>query len=138
GNFPPPLRDFALVVTPTAATVKAGNPATFNATISRIGAFNDSVSFSCTGLPANAACNFSPASVTPDNTGAGMTTLTITTKAPGSAALVPLWYTGGTFAFLVPLVGLFLVGSSRRRFHRQALMLAFIAATLIWLQACGG
>src|SRR5262249_13060757 len=81
GNFPPAPRDFTLAVAPTAATVKAGNPATFNVTVSRIGAFNDSVSFSCTGLPANASCNFSPASVTPDNTGAAMTALTITTKA---------------------------------------------------------
>src|SRR5205814_5075091 len=62
GVFPAPGRDFVLAVTPPAATVKAGDPANFNVTISRSGAFNDSVSFSCTGLPANAACNFNPAS----------------------------------------------------------------------------
>jgi hypothetical protein len=84
GNFPPAPRDFSLAVTPTAKTVKAGDPASFNVTISRQGAFSDSVSFSCTGLPANAACNFSPASVAPDSTGVGVTTLTITTKAPGA------------------------------------------------------
>jgi len=138
GIFPPPLRDFSLTVTPTSATVKAGNPATFNVAISRQGAFSDSVSFSCAGLPANAACNFSPASVTPDNTGSGMTTLTITTKSPGTAALMPFWYGGEALAFILPVFGLFAIAPSHRNLWRRAFVLAIIATALISLQACGG
>jgi hypothetical protein len=80
---------FALSASPTSATVTAGQAATYTVTITpQLGPYNNSLSFSCSGLPARTTAAFSPSSVTP---GADIvtTTLTLTTQASSSS-------TGGT------------------------------------------
>ncbi len=138
GAFPAPPRDFTFNVSPAAATVKAGNSATFTASVSRFGAFSDIVNFSCTGLPSNAACNFSPANVAPGMNGPALSTLTITTKAPGSAALMGLWHDFMAFAFLAPIFGVVLAGSNISKQGKRVLLLTLLVGSLIMLQACAG
>ena len=78
------LPDFSLSATPTSASVPAGTSAVYTLTNAGINGFSQTIFFSCTGLPANAACNFAPAIVA-----AGQSTqLTITTNS-GMTALNP-------------------------------------------------
>jgi hypothetical protein len=64
------------------ATVNAGNSATSTVTVTSQNGFNAAVSLACpSGLPANATCSFSPASVTPAANGTATATLTLATKA---------------------------------------------------------
>jgi pro-kumamolisin-like protein len=99
------------------------------------------VTFACSGLPAEAAC--SPASVT----GGGPTTIatatiTVTTTGPHLTQrfdqgpyYLARWLTTSGFA----LAGVFLIGSPRKR--RRAIRLLLISAVLafvVMLPACGG
>ncbi len=90
---------------------------------------------SCSGLPAGAACSFSPASVT----GSGSTTLTVTTTAPSAAAKraglsgANWWMTSmGTMAFGVVFLG----GSGKKRWPK--LLGLSVIMLLLFLPACGG
>jgi hypothetical protein len=87
---------FALVANPTSATVIAGQTATTTLTItpttSSPGMTVSFSSSSCSGLPANATCTFSPTSVngaSPQNV-----TLTISIPATAEAGALPIVVTG--------------------------------------------
>jgi hypothetical protein len=99
--------------------------------------FNSAVTFSCSGLPSESKCNFSPASVT----GNGSTTLTITTTAAKTAMLEPQnhhqfgWWmsaAGSVFA------GIFLLGGSKKRRRWTGLLSFIIFGLFLTLPACGG
>jgi hypothetical protein len=97
------------------------------------------ITFTCSGLPAEATC--SPASVT----GSGPTTMatatiTVTTTGPHLTRrfergpyYLAHWLTGGGFIF----AGVFLVGSPRRRRSAMPLLL-IVLAILMMIPACGG
>jgi uncharacterized protein (TIGR03118 family) len=72
-------RDFSLGAAPQAATVTAGQSATFNITITPSGGFDDPVTLSCppiTGI----TCNFGQLTITPNGAMAA-TTLSVTTSS---------------------------------------------------------
>lgn len=126
---PAPTPTFNLTTgSSTSASVVAGGTATSTLTVTPTGGFNQAVSFSCTGLPAESSCSFSPASVTPD--GAALTTtLTIATTAPRT--------TGFNVTFVV--AGLLLLGgwgTARVRWPRMRPVAAGFALAL--LPSCGG
>ncbi len=106
--------------------------------IQDLGAFAGTVSnFSCTGLPAETTCSFSPSQIS----GQGSTTLTIATASLGqmrrraSAEHRPIpWMTGGVFPFL----GLCLVGIPVLRRRRAVLPALGLVAVLLTLISCGG
>ncbi|MGD0443957.1 MAG: pectinesterase family protein [Edaphobacter sp.] len=77
---------FTLSLSPTNGSVASGSTATTTITITPSRGFNQQVSFACSGLPQNASCSFSPATVTPSGSGTATSTLTIAT-ASASAAL---------------------------------------------------
>lgn len=84
------LSDFSLSATPPLYTVTtAGNSATYTVSVAPIDGFNQAVVLSCssTGLPQDASCSFSPASVAPTVPSAVTSTLTITTTAQSSSLL---------------------------------------------------
>ena len=129
---------------PTSATVPAGGSANFGFTIAPSGSFDQPVTFSCTGLPEQSSCSFSPAQVTPGTDPTGVT-LTISTTAEGT--VVPLtrpapptlplplgmlaWLTMG----LLSLTGLALAARQKQlrpRLAVAALLLLGLVAT-----ACG-
>jgi hypothetical protein len=137
---------YSIAATPTTQTVNPGTSATYKITTTITNGYNGTVSFpasACSGLPTGATCSFSPSSIT----GAGSTTLTITTTAPTAAlmvapALTPangslnLWASLGSLGF----VGMVLAGdwSSRKR-RRFGIVLAVLAVMfLITLVGCGG
>ena len=124
---------FTVSVSPTALTVTTGQSGTVAVSVKPQNGFNSAVTFACGGLPAGAACSFSPATVTPSGATVAKTTLTVTTGTTAtnqdSRPLVP----GATLAFT-----LCLLGWRKRRSVQLLLVLTVSFAGLSLLSACGG
>jgi hypothetical protein len=130
-NLPSPA--FTVAVLPTSLTVTSGSQGSATLTVTPQNGFNSTVSFACSGLPANATCSFAPAAVTPS--GAAVTTqLTIALSAKASVVQ------SGSRPFL-PATGLavavcFFVSKRRRILGGTLFAVLFAGATL--LVGCGG
>lgn len=124
----------ALVNVPTQ-----GASGTVTLTLTAVNGFVGAVQFSgasCSGLPSESACSFSPASLS----GSGTTTLTITTKAPATAMLrrenrqSPGWWAATSG---LTLAGVLLLGVPSKR-RRVSTLLSLMIAGLLTFSACGG
>lgn len=124
GNF-----SLTMNTTELGATTKYTGTAIL--TITPVDGFDQPVGFQCTGLPAGAACTFSPATVTPN--GAPSTdTLTVTYSNPAASLHripSPLVPTGVVTCALLCCIGL--------RKRPIALMAVLAVATLGFAAACG-
>ena len=81
-------QDFTLAAgsgSPTSATVAPGSTASYTLSVGGEGGFNQSVSFTCTGAPSEAACTVSPSPVTPASSATNIT-VSVTTTAPAVGA----------------------------------------------------
>jgi hypothetical protein len=124
----------------TSLTVASGQSVTTKVSVSGTAGFGGTVDFSCTGLPMNASCSFSPASVTVSGTTAGSTTLTISTAATAMASVRDGESSRAltVLACGLPLLGLLtLLPVARGR--RLLLCLGFVLfVSLTSLTGCGG
>lgn len=137
--------DFSLSTSPNANTIQPGSTATYTVTVSAVGgSFPDAIGLSCSGLPTNASCSFSPSSVTPSASKA-TTTLTISTAQSVSEnrSTVPPRYrpAGALWAQLYGLgmFGMVLAKSTKR--SRQALIRALLVLGvlgLLFMSGCAG
>jgi len=132
------VQDFQVAASPTTVSVAApGGSGTTTLTITPLGGFNATLTYSCTGLPSEATCTFTAVSATSE-------TLSITTTAPSSQLdKPPFGRHGGIFyALLLPGVfGLLITAGNRKRGLRGARLLSIIAVLVlstIWMPACGG
>jgi len=83
-DFQITVTTFSIAVSPSTASVTAGTSATFTVTLAaQNGPFNSPVTLSCSNLPAQASCTFSPPVVTP-GAGTAQSMLTITTAGATS------------------------------------------------------
>jgi hypothetical protein len=124
-------------------TVVQGNLVTTSFTLATAGGYTGTVTFACSGLPANTSCIFSPASAT---LGASATveSLSILTTGTNNAAVRPLALHGShhggqiLFAF-VPGAALLLL-SVRRRFKGMLpvslLLLTVLMGGTVFLSGC--
>lgn len=71
--------DFSIAAAPSTASVIAGRSTQFKMTVTSVGGFANSVTFSCAPV-SGITCSFNPAAVIPGN-GPASTTLTVTTSA---------------------------------------------------------
>jgi subtilase family serine protease len=132
------VQDFQIAANPTTVTVTSpGQSGTTTLTITPLGGFNQTLSYSCSGLPSEATCTFTSASATSE-------TLTIATMAP-SARLDKgrIGRSSGIFyALLLPgLLGLVVSAGNRKRTLRGLRLLgliAVVAVSTLWMPACGG
>lgn len=97
------------------------------------------VTYTCSGLPSEATCSFSPASTSSATT----ITLTIKTTAPTAKLELPFEHNHNVFfAVLLPgLIGLFgTVGCRKRSLSamRVLLLIALLAVSALWMASCGG
>jgi len=140
--------DFLLASSPTAATINAGQTATFALKVTPIGSFSSTVTLACSGAPAQASCLVTPGTVTPSAATAGVATLSVTTTARVSAwprsgpriNLPPLRVLGavplGTWLFvLAMLASMLLAGRRRRTLWILTVALCFV---LFWVACAGG
>jgi uncharacterized repeat protein (TIGR03803 family) len=138
----PPPPSVTISASPTSLTIKAGQSGTATFTVTPQYVFDSVVSFTCSGLPAEASCSFSPQTVTPSGGKTATTTLTITTTAPTSAAA----RTAGrgpqaAYALLLPGLILAFVGAARGNRTRRGLHLLGLLVPLglaLVLASCGG
>jgi N-acetylneuraminic acid mutarotase len=130
--LPPPTFTFADA--PTSLTVSSGSQQSTSLTVTPQNGFNATVSFACSGLPANATCSFNPTTVTPSGA-AATTQLTIAVNAQASAVRP------GSRPFM-PATGLAIATCfffwRRRRLLSGALVLALVLAGVELLAGCGG
>jgi Beta-propeller repeat/Abnormal spindle-like microcephaly-assoc'd, ASPM-SPD-2-Hydin len=137
--------DFSLASSTGSDTVKAGSAATYNLTITPLGgAFAYAVKLACSGLPAEASCTFSPATVTPGGSTAS-STLSITTTASTAEALPTRQSRhASVYAVWIQLqgigfFGLVLAGRKRSTKKMRALaLLVFLIVALISMTGCAG
>ncbi|HKD82345.1 MAG TPA: FG-GAP-like repeat-containing protein [Candidatus Angelobacter sp.] len=137
-----PTGDFSMSASPTVATIKAGQSASFTITIDPANGLASTVNFACTGLPAASTCAFSPASLTL-NGAVTSTNLTITTTAAQGALVHAARLHPGTLAWPVAsfgLVGLLWIAggiSAGTKAKRRWLLPAAFVLPLL-LASCGG
>ncbi len=152
-NTPAATADFNINSTPATMTISAGQTATFNVTIGSLNGFTSAVNLTCSGLPANSTCSFSPVSITPASGATLMSTVSINTSASPymHAGVISGNQTGGLYAVLLPipalgLLGTFLAGSIRRRRRAgkrwilglvSSLALVLVTFTLLAASGCG-
>jgi hypothetical protein len=140
-----PGPDFSVSFAPATVNVSSpGANATTVLTITGSNAYNGTITFaqsSCSGLPFESSCSFSPATVT----GSGTTMLKVATTAPSS--LVPAnrhieiggWRTtAGAIRFLLLAVALLALAIQARRHRWNLVTTAFTLTLLIAIAACGG
>jgi len=136
--LPYEVQDFQIAANRTTVTVSApGASGTTTLTITPLGGFNATLTYSCTGLPSEATCTFTAASASTE-------TLSIATTAPSSRLdRSPFGRHGGIFyAMLLPGVfGLLITRGNRKRELRGTRLLSLIAVlalSTLWMPACGG
>jgi hypothetical protein len=125
--------------TSTTLTVVSGHSVTTQVAVAGNAGFSGSVSFSCTGLPTDAACSFSPASVTVSGKAVATSTLTVSTEAATTASLRDdVLRTGSALACGLPILGLLmLVPVARGR--RLLMCIGFLLLVSVGgLTSCGG
>lgn len=127
--------DFTLTASPSVSLVRGGS-AGVSISTSSIAGYSGSLRFSCSGLPAEASCAFSPASLTAGSA----TDLTIMTTAPSAASLHQdhRLRQGSWRASAVLVLGgaLLFAGARRKRRYRLAALWLVLAGLLIAGAVC--
>jgi hypothetical protein len=142
---------YSIAANPTSITMNAGDTKTATITLTAVGGYSGTVSFSCSGLPAYSTCGFNPASLTPSASNpTPATTFTFSTNVNTSSSLRPAApspfakgtqiVAAGSLASLVLLLGLRrrVAASRALRNSVSTLALAFMAALLFGVLGCGG
>jgi hypothetical protein len=100
---------FTLTANPPTITVKAGTYGTTVISVIPANGFDQSVTLSCSALPIEATCTFSPVNVLPGTNGATViSTLNIQTQAPSGTATAWLQHDAGAS----PMLALVLPGAA--------------------------
>jgi hypothetical protein len=135
--------DFSITSVPALGSVGAGASATATLTLTPSNGFTGTVTLACSGLPAGAACSFSPVSVSL-SAGAATSHLSISTamrvaRTMTRPAVDPL----DPFIPSTALAGMMATFSLRRRSRsrRAARVFRWLGLLLVWgavLQGCNG
>jgi sugar lactone lactonase YvrE len=138
---------FIMTPSSTTATVTPGQSAVFTITVAPQGSYTSPISFSCSGLPAVAACSFSPATITPDANPA-TTKLTITTApqsesesallTPGPGGDRPGPLTATWLMLPGMLLGMVALAAPKRRKLLSCCLLCLVAGGCVLQSACAG
>lgn len=132
----PVTGDFEINVTPGSVSVYQGDKAKTQVYVTRLQGFSEQLALSCTGLPAESSCQFSPGSLT---NGQGEAVLVIQTTLPHrnpASAAAGIARIPGALAFVIML------GFRRRRGLLAKMLCVFLAANILiaaagMLAGCG-
>lgn len=122
----------------TSATVNSGQTANYNLSVVGTPGFTGTVTFSCSGAPANASCAVNPASTTVAKGATATFTVTVTTQTTTVAKLEPRQGSGrrGALALLAIFAMPLIAFGGRRRATLSLLVL--ICFSLGLGTGCGG
>jgi hypothetical protein len=128
----------------TTLTVAQGQTAAEGLTLITAGGYAGTVSFACSGLPANASCLFNPSSVSL-GAGGAVVALSILTSGPGSSSVHPFalpGFHGGQIVFACLPGAMLLLIVVRRRPNRKLpislLSLGVLIVGTAFLSGCSG
>jgi hypothetical protein len=135
---------FTIGVNPSSLTVGKNSSGSVMVTATPAGGFNQQITFSCSGLPANATCSFSPSTITPSGA-AATTALTIATGVRTSALVdKPKSGFGGRLASGLALAVLLLPWGlatrrrkTTRRYIQSLLALTLLVGSVAVFSGCG-
>jgi Bacterial Ig-like domain (group 3)/FG-GAP-like repeat/FG-GAP repeat len=119
----------------TTLTVKAGQTVTAPINVTGAAGFSGTVSFACSGLPANTSCSFSPATANVSGASAVPTLLTVNTAGNSTTSQLMRGFGAYGVAFAGLILFLPLRGRSRRVW---AMMIAVCAFAAFGLSGCSG
>lgn len=147
-----PVPDFSVSASPSSLTITAGQSGTVTLTITPINGSTQTVTFTCSNLPAGTTCNANPPSVTLDGQHSATSTVTIQTSAYGTAAMptVPTTPPNPIFdtrrfitlltLFAAAIFGAVLLGAQVTPRRRKGLSFAMclLIAAAVYAAGCGG
>jgi hypothetical protein len=132
--------DFALGVSPTFATVVSGDSTTFTLTVTPSNGFTGSVSFSCSGLPQETTCTFSPTNVDLKDSAPVTTVVTVKTTIRVTSLTPPRPLGPPRPWLLVGIIGAALVSLvllARRQSPARLVLAATVLTFTLFLASCG-
>jgi hypothetical protein len=139
---------FTVAATPTSLSTAVGGFVSSVVTVTPVNGFNAYVSLSCSGLPINAICTFTPVNVPAACTASagggetctpGTSVMQIQTQTPSPIAAVGTRDNGAIprYAFVFPAVfGLAGLGLSKRRAWRNLLLVMLVFSGAMGMTAC--
>jgi len=136
---------FSLSLNPTAVTIRQGQTAQSQLTVTPVGGFSGTVTFSCSNLPNYSLCSFTPATVTADGSDSALTAeVSISTFGPNKTVAAGPVSGANSGTGLFALAGLplgllaFFCGVRRRR-SRWLMMFAVLSLPVFIgvLNGCG-
>jgi len=140
--------DFSVSANPAAATITAGQQAKFTISATPLHGSTQTVTWSCTGAPAQATCTVSPSSVTLDGKNAVMATVTLSTIARGFSAplalpryappMQPWWALVPCFIWLAVAAMLWNLSRASRPRRPGLAATAGLLAISLCTYSCGG
>jgi len=129
------ISTFALTASPSSLTLYTGETGTSTITVTPGAGFALDVALACSGMPSNATCTISPATVTG---GSGTAKLTLTTTAPQQTADARSRSGGRGWPLLATLL-VFLLPRRLRRWRGWTLAWLFVVAAMLGaVSGCGG
>jgi len=132
-NLPP--ADFSIALSTTVFTLTSGESSTTTLTATPTNGFSQGITFSCSGLPSNDSCSFSPSTINPS--GAPATTTLTVAESANAASSKPsdLWpgASGGALA-----MAFCWLGWRKRRRIGPALFALGLMIGLGAFAGCGG
>ena len=121
---------FTVSANPSSLTITQGQSGTATLTVTTNAAYSGTVKFSCGGLPANASCTFTPASLQLGASQTASETMLVSTTAPSTNTQVKLMGLAGSFAGMAATGLLLLVVPLRRRWAKAVVLIAVLTLTL--------
>jgi hypothetical protein len=125
------VQDFQMSASPTTVSISGpGQSGTTTLTITPLAGFNQTLLYTCSGLPTGASCGFNSTSST-------KVVVTILTSATARLReQPPIRGTGIFYAMLLPGILILPAGASRR--SRRLLGLLLLAILMMFIPGCGG
>jgi hypothetical protein len=134
-----PAPDFSISSSPASLSVTPGQTVKAQLTVAANAGLSGSVTFACSGLPAESTCSFAPASITASPGQASTTTLSISTTAASSLLRMlarvrrARTMTALGFLLIVPFCG-----GRRRQWLRFSLLIGVLTLSTVSIVGCGG
>lgn len=119
--------DFTVSATPGTASMYTGQAATVGIAIASLHGFDQSVALTCSNLPANTSCSFSPATLPQ---GQGAAKLVIQTTAPHASSAASVSVLGLLTLLLLP-------GRRRRRLLTGCCAVLLLVGVALGMSGCG-